>query len=80
MYVDFYDVLCEKLIVKMCLLKMGDLKDLLMFVGLMILEFELCWLLGWMDVVVVVGVKIVVGGKVDGVMFEVMLLENVGCE
>ncbi|WP_246792630.1 aldehyde dehydrogenase family protein [Burkholderia perseverans] len=79
-HASLYDALREKLIAKTRALKMGDPKDPQTFVGPMISESESKRLAGWMEAAVGAGAKIVAGGKVDGVMFEATLLENVGRE
>ncbi|MBI0331609.1 aldehyde dehydrogenase family protein [Burkholderia plantarii] len=79
-HASLYDALREKLIAKTRALKMGDPKDPQTFVGPMISESESKRLAGWMETAVGAGAKIVAGGKVDGVMFEATLLENVGRE
>ncbi|HTH61011.1 MAG TPA: aldehyde dehydrogenase family protein [Paraburkholderia sp.] len=77
-HASIYDALREKFVAKTKSLKMGDPKDETTFVGPMISESESKRLSGWMDAAVKAGAKIVAGGRVDGVMFEATLLENVG--
>ncbi|AJK50334.1 aldehyde dehydrogenase family protein [Burkholderia plantarii] len=79
-HASLYDALREKLVAKTRALKMGDPKDPQTFVGPMISESESKRLAGWMEAAVGAGARIVAGGKVDGVMFEATLLENVGRE
>ena len=77
-HASVYDALRNKLIEKTKSLRMGDPKDEKTFVGPMISESESKRLAGWMESAVKSGAKIIAGGKVDGVMFEATLLENVG--
>lgn len=79
-YVNVYDVFKCKLVVVVKKFKVGDFKKRDVFFGLMIDEVVVECLYGWIVEVCQVGVKLLCGGKCDGVMFEVMLMEDVLCE
>lgn len=62
---------------KVKVLVFGDLFNEDIFIGFMILEGEVECFYGWIEEVKEKGVIILCGGIWDGVMFEVMVMENV---
>lgn len=77
---SLYESLRDKLITATKALKMGDPKDPKNFIGPMISEKEANRLFDWIQEALNKGARCLCGGKLEGVMMEPTLLENVSLD
>lgn len=74
---SLYDEFKQKFAARVATLVMGDPKNEDTFIGPMISQSEADRLKGWVDEAVAKGATCLAGGKLDGMMLEATLLENV---